>query len=77
MMDLLKNMKSIVNNSQNFIESKNFYYENHKCEKTGNNKNIKLDYILSCETTDKILRFGMCDECKTCFYHNDYNSKTF
>lgn len=76
-MDLLNNVKSILNESSDFIESKNFYFEQHKCEKTGNTVNIKLNYKLSCDMTDDIILFGQCSECKVCYYHKDFQIQPF
>lgn len=73
----LQYLNETFKTAENFTESKNYYYENHKCQKNGDNKKIMLDFIISNETTDKILRFGFCNDCKTVFYHKDYKSKSF
>ena len=76
-MDLLYNLKDIMLNATNFYESKNYYFENHICEKTGNNIKINLDFKLSNENTDKIMKFGQCKECNTIFYHYDFEAGSF
>lgn len=73
-MDILKAVQDIFKNSTDYIEVKNFYYENHKCEKNGNNKKVMLDFILSNETSDDIIRLGKCSECGKVFYHKDFKS---
>lgn len=76
-MDLLEDIKNILTDSQDFIESQSFYFVNHKCEKTGKTIKVQLDYKLSCDLNDSIVKFGQCSECKTCFYHKDFESRTF
>ncbi len=76
-MDLLQEMHEIFSKCENCVEVKNYYYENHNCEKSGETKKILMDFILSHETTDKILRFGYCSECKTLFFHKDFNTRSF
>lgn len=73
-MDLLTNLKQLKN-TEHFINTSNFYFENHTCEKSGNTIKIRLDYVLSNEITDDILRFGICPDCGICFYHKDFQSK--
>lgn len=74
-MDYLALLKGFGADVENYKETKNYYYENHICQATGDNKKVNLDYILSNELTDKVLRFGVCNSCKTCFYHYDFISK--
>ncbi len=76
-MDLLQEIKDVFKNVEKFQESKNYYFEKHICEETGENKKVLLDFTLANETTDKILRFGYCEGCKTLFYHKDFSSKRF
>ena len=73
-MDLLNVLRE-AGKSKNYKKTSNFYYEDHICEKSGNTIRIRLDYMLSNELTDDVLRFGVCRECDTCFYHNDFQSK--
>lgn len=75
-MELLNELKNI-SNSTDFIETKNFYYEYHTCSKSGEKEKIMLDFTLKNDTSDKILRFGMCSKCGLCCYHNDFNAKDF
>lgn len=76
-MDYLALLKGFGADVKNYQETKNFYYENHNCSSTGNTKKVNLDYIISNETTDKVMRFGICEDCKTCFYHYDFISKSY
>lgn len=73
-MDLLSKLKEISKVSD-FEETKNYYFQTHLC----NNKEVKvmLDYTLSNDTDDNILRFGICPHCGKCFYHKDFQSKGF
>lgn len=73
-MDLLSKLKEVSASSE-FTETKNYYFETHLCN--GNNVKVMLDYTLSNDRDDSILRFGICPECGRCFYHKDYESKGF
>ena len=70
-MDMFKIMREACS-AQNYKETSNYYYVEHTCEKNGDNIRIHLDYVLGCEKSDEILRFGLCGGCSTCFYHKDH-----
>lgn len=74
--ELLDELKSVAS-AKDFAESKNYYYDYHNCPSTGQNEKIMLDFTLKNDTTDKILRFGICKKCSLCFYHKDYEDKSF
>lgn len=59
---------------ENFSESKNYYFQQHICEDSGQNIKIELKHKLTDESTKDIYLFGICDKCRTCFYHKDYES---
>lgn len=73
-MDLLSKIKEAAQASD-FVETKNYYFQTHLC----NNDEVKvmLDYTLSNDKDDSILRFGICPQCGKCFYHKDFQSKGF
>lgn len=73
-MELLTSLKNIMENATDFEKSKNFYYENHICQKSGNNKKVELNFKLSNDNTDKIMKFGICQDCKKVFYYYDFES---
>ena len=74
-MELLEELKAVGKGTE-FAESKNYYYENHLCEEKGGNEKVNLDFCLSSEMTDRILKFGKCPHCGIYFYHYDYDSKS-
>ncbi len=74
---MLENLKSMFENAEEFVQSKNFYFENHICKKSGETKRVNLDLKLSKDNDDKIVKFGMCQECKTLFYKYDFESNSF
>ncbi len=76
-MDLLENIKDIMLNASSFEKNKNYYFQNHICKKTGNNIKINLDFKLSNDNTDKIMKFGICKECNKVFYYYDFESSSF
>lgn len=73
-MDLLSKIKEAAQASD-FVETKNYYFQTHLC----NNDEVKvmLDYTLSNDKDDSILRLGICPHCGKCFYHKDFQSKGF
>ncbi len=73
-MELLDSLRDIMSNATGFEKSKNYYFENHICQKTGNNIKVNLDFKLSTENNDKIMKFGMCKHCKKVFYYYDFES---
>lgn len=75
-MDLVCELKRIGSLDE-FVESGNYYFQRHKCEASGKEEKVMLDFTLSNDTTDKILRFGVCKECGKVFYHRDFSSKMF
>lgn len=75
-MDMLDKLKA-CNDIKKFINTSNYYFENHNCTKTGNNIKVQLNFTLSNDIDDNILRFGICPECGICFYHKDFQSKSW
>lgn len=76
-MELLSSLKEIMQNAKSFEKTKNFYFENHICQEDGNNKKINLEFKLSNDNTDKIMKFGICNKCGKVFYCYDFESKSF
>jgi hypothetical protein len=76
MTDLLSYLKSTAN-IKSFAETKNYYFDYHNCAESGNNNvKIRLDYELSSDLDDAILRIGVCEKCGLCLYHKDFRSKS-
>jgi hypothetical protein len=76
MTDLLNYFKGAAN-IKTFKETKNYYYDNHNCPSQGNNIiKIRLDYMLSSDLDDAVLRVGICEKCGLCLYHKDFQSKS-
>lgn len=76
-MDLLEVLQSFNKKVDNYTETSNYYYQYHNCSKIGNNIKILLDYTLLYEKTSEIVKFGICEDCRTCFYHRDYKTRSF
>lgn len=74
-MELLTTLKNIIETATSFEKCKNFYYESHICEKLGNTKKVNLNFKFSMDNTDKIMKFGICEDCKKMFYCYDFESK--
>ena len=72
-MDLTDILRS-AGRAESFAETSNYYYENHICKKSGHNIKVRLDYTLLYDVTEEIIRFGVCEDCNTCFYHRDFRS---
>ena len=72
-MDMFNIMRE-AGSAEKYKETSNYFFVEHICEKNGNNIRIHLDYTLGCEKSDEILRFGVCRDCRTCFYHKDFRT---
>ncbi|MBR6399985.1 MAG: hypothetical protein IKS17_02015 [Firmicutes bacterium] len=72
-MDMMEVLRGI-GCAKNFKSTSNFYYDDHICGKSGDNIRIRLDYVLSNEVTDDVLRLGVCPDCGLCLYHRDHQS---
>ncbi len=75
-MELLDILKNISSTAKSFEQTKNFYFVNHICEENGNNVKIMLNYKLSTDENDKILKFGICQHCKKLFYCYDFENNS-
>lgn len=75
-MDLLEKLRAFAQ-SKEFIESRNYYYDYHICSKTNEKEKISLDFTLSNDITDEIIRFGKCEKCGICIYHKDFQNNSF
>lgn len=75
-MELLESLKDIISNASSFEQTKNFYFINHICEKTGDTVKVNLNYKLSTDNNDKIMKFGICDHCKKVFYCYDFENNS-
>lgn len=76
-MELINILKNIIKQASCFEKAKNFYFETHNCPKSGNNEKVNLNFKLSLDNTDKIMKFGICDKCKKVFYYYDFESNDF
>ncbi len=76
-MEQLSQIKQILLQAESFENSKNYYFENHFCQRQGENVKVKLQYTLKTDNSDKIVKFGHCEHCNTVFYHEDFDSKSF
>ena len=76
-MKLLLKIQDMLNSAKERVETKNFYFETHKCPVSGEYENVRLDYVLKIDQDKKIVKFGSCQHCKTLFYHEDYELKSF
>ena len=74
-MEVLNVIKDMLTNSEDMVQTNNFYYERHDCSATNSNVKVTLDYLLKKDGDPEIARIGMCKHCNTIFYHKDYQSK--
>ena len=74
-MDYFSLIQTLGKDIKEFKKTKNFYFEDHICSADGQNKRVRLDYMLSCEESDEVLRFGICKDCGICFCHGDFISQ--
>lgn len=74
---LIQEIKDLLNESEEMIAAKNFYYERHDCKVKNENVKVELDYAVKKEKEDKFVCFGLCPYCKTLFYHEDFSGSSF
>ncbi len=75
-MDLIESLKEL-GGGKDYVETNNYYFQNHLCEADGKNKKIMLDYTLSSDVSDNIIRLGICRECGRIYYHRDFKDGSF
>lgn len=73
LLQILKNLQSV----KEFEETKSYYYTYHDCPVKGEHTKVMLDYTLSEETGDEILKIGVCSHCGKGFCHRDFQTKNF
>lgn len=66
-MQIFETMINIFDKKNDFVETKNSYFETHIC----NDKKIKvqLDYEIVSESKGDTIVFGKCPECNKVFYN--------
>lgn len=74
-MDLLEMMKAMLNESTDFIQSKNYYFDMHQCPSKGENVKVQMNYKLSVKNEEKMVLFGACPHCKIIVYHESYEER--
>ncbi len=76
-MELLNNVSEILKSAESYKKTTNFYFESHECPQTSMKQKVMLDYMIKTETSDKIIKFGQCKDCKVVFYHEDFGARSF
>ncbi len=71
-MEFLKNISTLLSTADDFVSTKNYYYESHDCKINGTIVKVDLKYKIKDNNSDKIVLFGVCPHCKTLFYHEDF-----
>lgn len=74
-MDILEAVRDMLNEATAFEATKNFYFTKHQCG--GKDITVRLEYCILREQDEKTVHFGLCPECKTMFYHEDHEVKSF
>lgn len=70
-METLEILKNIFNSNNEFIKSKNFYFETHLCTYDNTSKKVNFEYTIEQTSSNKSIVFGFCDDCKKMFYNVD------
>ncbi len=73
-LDLLAEIKRL-SECRDFVQSKNYYFETHRCSQKQEDIKVYMDFTFSSDTDDSILRIGICPYCGKCYYHKDFASK--
>lgn len=71
----VKELKDILSDEEAFNKTSNYYYENHKCEKLNKEHKVYLNYIISSDNSDKVLKLGKCNHCNKVYYTETYLEK--
>ena len=71
---LLETVAALLMSAGGFVSSTNYYFARHFCAARQEEIKVQMDYSLQEETTDCLVRFGVCPYCKTVFYHEDHPS---
>ncbi len=75
-MDIISDLKEMLFDAGGFVNTNNYYFENHACTKTGQNIKVQMDLTIRHDKTNNIVKLGQCPQCKTVFYHEDYESRS-
>ncbi len=66
-MKIFSEMVKIFDKENEFIESKNSYFETHEC--MGSPKKVQMDYEVVSDKSGDTIVFGKCDTCNKVFYN--------
>ena len=70
--EIIKDFTAAVSMAETAVKSSNYYFEKHTCKVTGETSQIRFDNMLRKESGDKLLKFGVCPDCGTLFYHETF-----
>ncbi len=65
-MKIFNEMLEIFDKQNEFIETKNFYFETHDCN--GETVKVQMDYTIESENSGDSIVFGKCPKCNKVFY---------
>ncbi len=68
-MKIFNDMCNIFKSENNFIETKNAYFETHECN--GIMTKVPMNYKVENEQSGDEIVFGKCNTCDKVFYHID------
>ncbi len=68
-MKIFDDMTAIFSKDNEFIETKNAYFETHDCN--GVKTKVPLDYAVEHEQSGDEILFGKCKTCNKVYYHID------
>ncbi len=66
-MKIFEDMVNIFDKDNDFIETKNSYFETHLCN--GTTVKVPMDYKVENENTGDEIVFGKCKQCNKVFYN--------
>lgn len=66
-MNNIDELKIIFDKNNEFIKSKNYYFETHMCGDVS--KKVNMDYSIEYAKSAKKVVFGKCESCNKVFYN--------
>ncbi len=75
-MKKIAEVQQILKEVENFEKVKTFNFVTHECPVKNETFKVNLKYSINIEDDKDFDIFGYCENCKTLFYNQDFNSKS-
>ena len=75
-MNVLEDIKQLLQNGEKTIQTKNFFFERHLCGVKKEQVKVDLRYTVRNNDSQDIVNFGICSACQTIFYHEAHSDQS-